>query len=377
LAEQATPRENTRNLRLGALALDVGELSADLTEPAKLARELARRLQLEAPTSAALVSMVETAPRLPASARRIDGLDEEPVLRLASHFASISAALDAFALARAGPQSERQEDRRERLQELVLAVLDHPETSGLDADHLAEGRRRTTTGLMPTAAARIAATPVGFVLSQEPADLARQVGLAEPPLARSTVRVAVTPIEPGVWRVDVAVPDEVGLLAHQLAVLDEHHYTVLDLATVVWPDGQSLSTFRVTGAHRPHEDGLADEIAASIPAPVAPLALSDAEVTFDNISLPWHSVCTVRSTDRRLALLAFTRALSLCAVNVVAVRSASSDGSLEVFEVTDRRGGPLDDRTQTRVRAVLTTGTLPTRRPHGFRTKTTPVSRPA
>jgi UTP:GlnB (protein PII) uridylyltransferase len=185
----------------------------------------------------------------------------------------------------------------------------------------------------------------------------------DPPLARRCVRVAVTPVGDGSWRLDVAVPDEVGLLAHQLALLSERGYDVVDFATVVWPDKQSLSTFRVRADARPAGDALADDIAASIPSPVSPLILRDADVRFDSSSSPWHTVCTIRTDDRGRALLAAAKAFALAQVNVVAARATLIDGApVEVLELVDRRGGAINQSAQDRVCAILATGTVPSLR---------------
>jgi UTP:GlnB (protein PII) uridylyltransferase len=200
------------------------------------------------------------------------------------------------------------------------------------------------------------------VLSQHPADLARQASLVEPAVSRRCVRTAVTPIVPGMWRLDVAVRDEPGLLAHQLAVLDEYGYEVVDVAIVVWPDKQSVSTFRLRGDRRPSGDSLADVIAASIPAPVRPLAVPDAELSFDNTSSPWHTICTVRTGGGR-SLLATAKAFALAGVNVVGARSTVIDGAtVEVFSVVEKRGTPLTDSTQGRIREILASGRVPSLR---------------
>lgn len=351
------PARAGNRARLAALALDAADLTPDVDDAPDLARQVARRVGLSDEAAVSLGALVRSAEVLPSAARRLDGLDAEPVLGLAAHLGTVEAAREAFALADLTSLDDRAHARLVELRHLVEAALARPDLSGVVRGDLVEERRDAAAALIPSAAARLAATPSPFVVSQAADDLARQAALADPPLARRCVRAAVTPIEPGVWRLDVAVPDEVGLLAKQLALLAERGFEVLDVATVVWPDGMSLSTFRVQGDHRPQGDLLADDIAASLPAPVSPLALPDAVVTFDNTSSPWHTVCSVRSDDAGRALLAAAKAFALTEVNVVAARSTEVDGQVvRVLELTDKRGNPVLDATQDRIREVLTTG---------------------
>ena len=354
LSGRAGPRQ-----RLAALVLDAADLTPDVDDAPELARLVGKRLGLGAEEATALGVLVRSAEMLPAAARRLDGLDAEPVLHLSAHLGTLDVAREAFALATTAPLEEREQARLGQLRELVAATLAHPELTGLGRADLVEQRRAEATALIPSAGARLATTPSPFVVSQRADDLARQAALADPPLSRRCVRAAVTPIATGLWRLDVAVPDEVGLLAKQLALLVDRGYAVLDVATVVWPDGMSLSTFRLRGTQRPPGDVLADDIAASIPAPVSPLALPDAEVTFDNNSSPWHTICTVRSDDGTRALLAAAKAIALSDVNVVAARSTEVDGhALEVLELTDRRGAPVGEASQDRILDILATGQL-------------------
>ena len=362
----AGPVDN--NVRLAALALDAAELTPEFDDAADLARRVARRMSLGDDVEHELSRLVSSAQLLPAAASRLDGFDEEPVRHLASHLGTTDAARAAFTLAAAslfdeGDSGARLSNRLSELRDLVLAALAHPELSGVDASGIVGQRRAQATASIPSAATRIAATPSPFVLSQEPADLARQAALIDPPLARRCVRVAVTPVGDGSWRLDVAVPDEVGLLAHQLALLSERGYDVVDFATVVWPDKQSLSTFRVRADARPPGDAIADDIAASIPSPVGALALRGADVRFDSSSSPWHTVCTIRTDDRGRALLAAAKAFALAQVNVVAARATLIDGApVEVLELVDKRGGPINSAAQDRVLAILATGTAPSLR---------------
>jgi Kef-type K+ transport system membrane component KefB len=363
LAQHADTRRAGSRLRLAALALDAADLTPAIEDAPELARRITVRLGLGTEAQAAVPALVRAATLLPAAAHRFDGLDEEPVLHLASYLGSLSTATDAFALAALTPLEGADHVRFLELRDRVLTALRNPGLTGVGDNNIVEQRVAAAIELIPSAAPRLLATPRPFVLSQTPLDLARQAALADPPLARRCVRTAVTPIGPGTWRLDVAVRDDVGLLAHQLTVLHEHALEVLDVATVLWPDKQSLSTFRIRGTTRPAGDVLGDEIAASIPTPLRPLALPDAAITFDNASSPWHTICTVRTDGRGQALLAAAKAFALAEVNVVAARSTIVAGSaIEVLELVDRRGSPIGDASQQRIIGVLATGEAPSLR---------------
>ena len=360
--------ERADQVRLAALVLDANDLNPRVDQAVPLARKVAGRLGLPPDDAEELEALVGAAELLPAAARRLDGLDEEPVLQVATHLGSRERARLAGILAATSPQVDPSgieigTGRLNQLLALIDAVLARPELSGAGSTDLTDQRRQEASRLIPDAARRIAITPLSFVLSQTAADLARQASLADPPLGRGEVRAAVSPVGDGTWRLDAAVRDDVGLLAKQLAVLREQRCEVLDVATVVWPDRQSLSTFRLRAASRPSGDRLGDDIAAAIATRVTPLALPGADVTFDNASSPWHTICTARADDDGLVLLALAKAVALCDVNVVAARVIATDsGPAQVLELATRRGVPVPPETQTRILDVLASGDPPSLR---------------
>ena len=355
-------------VRVAALVLDANDLNPRVDQAVPLARKVAGRLGLSPDDAAELEALVGAAELLPAAARRLDGLDEEPVLQVATHLRSRERALLAGILAATSPHVDPSgieigTGRLNQLLTLIDAVLARPELSGAGSTDLTDQRRQAASRFIPDAARRIAITPLSFVLSQTAPDLARQASLADPPLRRGEVRAAVSPVGDGTWRLDAAVRDDVGLLAKQLAVLREQRCEVLDVATVVWPDRQSLSTFRLRAASRPSGDRLGDEIAAAIATRITPLALPGADVTFDNASSPWHTICTARADDDGLVLLALAKAVALCDVNVVAARVVGTDaGPAQVLELATRRGAPVPPETQSRILVVLASGEPPSLR---------------
>ncbi len=360
--------ERADEVRLAALVLDANDLNPRVDQAVPLARRVAGRLGLSADDAEELEALVGAAELLPAAARRLDGLDEEPVLQVATHLGTRDRARLAGIVAATSPQVdpsgiELGTGRLNQLLVLIDTVLARPELSGAGSTDLTDQRRQEASRLIPDATRRIASTPQSFVLSQTAADLARQASLADPPLRRGEVRAAVSPVGDGTWRLDAAVRDDVGLLAKQLAVLAEQRCEVLDVATVVWPDRQSLSTFRLRAASRPSGDRLGDDIAAAIATRVTALALPGADVTFDNASSPWHTICTARADDDGLVLLALAKAVALCDVNVVAARVVATDeGPAQVLELATRRGAPVPPETQSRILDVLASGEPPSLR---------------
>lgn len=357
------PIEQTRRpdlVRLAAVLLDANDASPDLEAAAHLVEPVGERIGLDQRSRDDLALLVRASTMIPAAARRLDGLDEEPVVQLASYLGTEKMADMAWIIAATTTVSPLEADRLEALRELVATVLAHPEQAGVGSDDLVGRRRAEAAALIPDAARRLELTPRTFVLSQTPADLARQAALADPPLSRFQSRAVVTPVGDGTWRIDVSLADRVGLLAHQLATLGDLDLRVLDVSTVVWPDHQSLSTFRVESASRPNSDRVADAIATALPAPISPLALPGAAVSFDDESSPWHTICTVVNDDRSTALLAVAKAVALCDLNVVAARAADDgDRHLVVLELADRRGVRPDTREHDRIKRVLSTGQLP------------------
>ncbi len=348
-------------VRLAALLLDASDADPDVEAAAHLVEPVARRIGLDESSRADLSLLVEAATLLPAASRRLDGLDEEPVLQLAGHLRRPGLAEMAWTVAATTPVTQLDMDRLDTLRELVTTVLEHPDATAVASGDFIAAKRAEAAKLIPDAAERIAVTPRAFVLSQAPGDLARQASLANPPVPKGQVRAAVSPTgEPGVWRLDVALADRIGLMAGQLAALRDLGFGVLDVATVVWPDRQSLSSFRVTSPRRPNGDTIADAIATALPAPTSPMILPGAEVTFDSESSPWHTICTVHHDSHSDSLLAVAKAVALCDLNVVAARAVTDgDDRRMVLELTDRSGRHPDPGTYQRILNVLLTGQRP------------------
>jgi UTP:GlnB (protein PII) uridylyltransferase len=119
-----------------------------------------------------------------------------------------------------------------------------------------------------------------------------------------------------------------------------------------WPDGAVLDSFVVRGKTRPDAGRLTERMEHRLKGRIDLASLTDVEVAFDDTAFPWHTQCVVRGPDRRGLLAAIAAAFDAAKVDVHAA-SVGSDAEYFVenrFQVTDRHGRKLGDRTR---RAVL------------------------
>lgn len=342
-------------LLLAALILDTaGEDAA----PVDLARQIVKRLDLGAAAEQEVALLVGNSDLLRAAARRLDALDEERVFAVATHLDRPERARALYALTLAMDQLDRVE--RVRLDELldrVLAVLEQPDLTGLDARNLVERRRTDALRLAgdngPAGVReRVTHAPRSYLLSQSSADLARQAELLEPLPPRGSVRVTVTPMDPAPngqqseWRIEVAGRDRPGLLATVTGVLAAFGLGVEDAVVATWPDGAALESFRVrAGAGElPEPWMLEDAIATSLGQPVHADPNPSARVDFDDHASPWYTICEVRSPDSRGLLHAITVGMAAAGADVHSARVRTVEGEAhDTFELTDRTGRKLDD----------------------------------
>ena len=252
----------------------------------------------------------------------------------------------------------RQRNGLDQLYELVLDALDHPEFSGTGAGNLAGARLRAAQRIAadPAIVERLRHASISYLLSHDPAELARQAQLVEPLPRAGTVRVAVTPDpEPGTWRIDIACRDSWGLLARLANVLSEAGLDVTYASIATWPDGAVLDSFMARSMHRPGARELAlameDALHKSLPRRTTPAAL---DLTFEAESMPWHTLCRVAGRDQPGALEAVATAFAEADVMVHTARVESVDGFIrDSFTVSDRIGRKLDPAAEDRVRRAL------------------------
>jgi Kef-type K+ transport system membrane component KefB len=341
-------------LLLAALILDTAGEDAS---PIDLARRLAGRLDLGAAAEQEIALLVGDSGLLRAAARRIDGLDEERVFALATHLdrPERTGALYLLTLALGGLEPWDR-GRVDELVDVVLAVLERPDLTGLDARNLVERRRAEAVriaGADGAVAERIAGAPRTYLLAQDAADVARQAALLEPLPARGGARVAVAPVDDGRWRVEVASRDRPGLLATVSGVLTDCGLSVQDALVATWGDGGALDSFRVLPVSRtpPNADALTAAIVDAFDRPLGAPPTPDAEVAFDDDASPWYTLCEVRSPDVAGLLHSITVGFASAGIDVHSAQVVTVDGqAADRFELTDGNGRKLGDSAK---RAVL------------------------
>ena len=138
-----TPLEHARLahpewLLLSALILETAGYGSS---PVELARRIAHRLDLGAVAEQEIALLVGNPDLMTAAAGKVDGLDEERVVPIATHLetAERARALYLMTLARGGLSSWDRE-RLRALLALVLDLLEH-ETAGRESRNLLERRR--------------------------------------------------------------------------------------------------------------------------------------------------------------------------------------------------------------------------------------------
>jgi len=358
--------EHPEWLLLAALILDTAGEDAS---PVDVARRLAKRLDLGAAAEQEIALLVGDSSLLRAAAQRVDGFDEERVFALATHIDRPERARALYLLTLAlGGLEPWDRARVDELHDVVLAVLEQPDLTGLDARNLVERRRAEALRLADSnraVAERIAAAPRTYLLAQEASDVARQAALLEPLPPRGTARVAVAPLKDGGWRVEVASRDRPGLLATVSGVLSEAGLSVHEALIATWPDGGAIESFRVvpmTGIP-PDVDGLTAAIVDAFSRPLDAAPVPDAQITFDDDGSPWYTLCEVRATDRPGLLHAITAGFASAGVDVHSARVQTVGGqAVDIFELTDRNGRKLDESAKRAVVEAIRGGMRTSRR---------------
>jgi Kef-type K+ transport system membrane component KefB len=358
--------EHPEWLLLAALILDTAGEDAS---PIDLARRLAGRLDLGAAAEQEIALLVGDSGLLRAAARRIDGLDEERVFALATHLDRPERTRALYLLTLALDGLEPWDRARvDELIDVVLAVLEQPDLTGLDARNLVERRRAEAVriaGADRAVAERIAHAPRTYLLAQEAADVARQAALLEPLPARGDARVAVVPLEGGEWRVEVASRDRPGLLATVSGVLAGSGLSVQDAVVATWGDGGALDSFRVRPTARavPDADALNAAIVDAFNSPLEAPPTPGAEVDFDDDGSPWYTLCEVRGPDRAGLLHSITVGFASAGVDVHSAQVVTVDGqAADRFELTDGNGRKLGDSTKRAVLEAVSAGVRTGRR---------------
>ena len=351
------------------LAAVIFDTAGEDASPVDLARRLARRLDAGATAEQEIALLVGDSNLLRAAAQRVDGFDEERVFALATHIDRPERARALYLLTLAlGGLEPWDRARVDELHDVVLAALEQPDLTGLEARNLVERRRSEAMRLSDTnraVADRIATAPRTYLLAQEASDIARQAALLEPPPPRDGARVAVAPLEGRAWRVEVASRDRRGLLATVSGALTDSGLSVQDAVVATWGDGGALDAFRVvsTTPMPPDADSLTAAIVDAFSRPLEAPPTPDADVVFDDDGSPWYTLCEVRCPDSPGLLHAITVGFASAGVDVHSARVATVEGvAVDRFELTDRNGRKLDEPAKHAVLSAITGGVRTGRR---------------
>jgi UTP:GlnB (protein PII) uridylyltransferase len=151
-------------------------------------------------------------------------------------------------------------------------------------------------------------------------------------------------------------------------VLREAGCTIEQASIATWPDGCALASYRVRPQVFPHGKELERALAASFAEPLVARPVADVTLSFDDAGSPWHTRCTARGHDRPGLLHELTAAFAVADVSVHAAR-ITTDGPdvVDHFDLTDRRGAKLDERTKARALDVVLHGATPRRRKRTWR----------
>jgi Kef-type K+ transport system membrane component KefB len=329
--------------------------------PVLVARRIVQRLDLGVPAEQDVAALVADRGLLRAVARRVEGLQEESVLAVAVHLATVERVHALHVLTVADGDLEVWERQQvDELAELVVTALGRRDVTGRDARNLVERRRAQARALVAgrDARERIDAAPREYVLSQQPADIARHAAVLDPLPRQGHARVAVSPAAAGGgWLVDVGLRDTAGLLARVTGALHDLGLDVQQAVVATWGDGAALESFVVSGAGPLEAGVLTREIETALGTRLAAYAVPDAVLEVDQSGSPWHTLCSVATPDRRGALHDIAAAFACSDVEVHSA-AVSSDGRIATarFALSDRAGGKLGDASVERVRTTLREG---------------------
>jgi len=241
----------------------------------------------------------------------------------------------------------------------VQEVLAHPELiegsdANLDALRRREARELTVD---PLAQQRIDAAASTYVLSHQPAVIARHVMLAEPALQHGGARVRVyETLLQAEWLIDVVAYDMTGLLARITATLSELGMDVISADLATWDDGTVVDSFVVRSRAKPDERFLAATIEARLTTALETPSTRTHHFTvhYDDTILPWHTIVTVTGRDETGALQDIARAFAAAGISVHHAQ-ISGDGTMmsDRFEVSDTENKRITDTHRALFESLL------------------------
>ncbi|HKY14658.1 MAG TPA: cation:proton antiporter [Microthrixaceae bacterium] len=355
-------------LLLGALLLDGLE---GRSNPGEDAASIVRRVGYGGGAEREIVGLVEDDGLLRSAAERVEAFDEEEVLQLASHLDTPERARATYLLAALRDDSLEvwEIERVGALHELLQRALADAELTGLDTRNLVE-RHRTDAMLLakdhPDAVERIRHAPRAYIARQQPDAIVRHAELTVPPVAAGRVRVKVHPADDGRWWVDVASRNRPGLMAAVTGALAEAELDVDRAVVATWDDDAAIESFLVDAAAEPKGEELATDIERELESPLEVGAVDGAEVVFDDLSSPWHTVCEITAPDNPGLLHTLTTVFAAASIEIKAANIGGTDSlAVDRFEVMGRDGPRLNDQEREMVRSFLATGL--TAKPRRFR----------
>ena len=309
-----------------------------------------------------VVGLVEDDGLLRAAAARVDAFDEEEVLQLASHLDTPERARASYLLAAARDDSLEvwEFERLSSLHEVVQRALADGELTGVEARNLIE-RRRTEAMLLardrPDVVERIRYAPRSYVARQQAGAIVRHALLTEPPLRPNAVRVEVTEAEDAKWLVEVGAKDRPGLMAAVTGVLARSDLDVDRAVVATWGDSAAIESFIVSSTTMPVAEELSSLIEKALDQPLEVQGVPGAEVTFDDLASPWHTVVEVHAPEMPGLLHAVSGVFAAASVEIRAAGIGHSGSKIvDRFEVVGMDGPRLSDNERRLIRTYLASG---------------------
>ena len=364
----ATVFERLRYPEMPMLAALVLSLTRDGGDAVDLARRISDRLRLGARAEEALTAIVGDAGLLRAAATRLDGLDEEPVLTLATHLETPERARALYLVSLAvGDLEVWERDRLDQLFARVLSVLNQPDLTGRRAGSVVESRRTAAMRLAPsnTVADRIRTAPRTYLLANPPEVVVRQASLLDPAPRRGVLRVHATPVDEHSGLIEISTQDRPGLLAAVTGTFAARQIDIVFASTVLWADGAVVESYTVRSPvpFRSAIGATGDlnaEISRALREPPASDGMPDLEVDYDNDASPWYTRCEVRGRDRPGVLHTITVGFASAGVTVHSARIETIGGvAIDRFEVSDTDGRKLSPEMQRAARDAMWSGSAP------------------
>jgi UTP:GlnB (protein PII) uridylyltransferase len=138
----------------------------------------------------------------------------------------------------------------------------------------------------------------------------------------------------------------------------------VDRAVVAtWDDGSAIESFLVTSALEPDPEILVETIVAELDGGPDTSPVVDAELVFDDVASPWHTVCQVSASDTVGLLHSLTTVFAAASLDIDSASiGRSGNRAVDRFELTGRTGSRLDEDERALVRSLMAHGVVARRR---------------